>query len=495
MAAVLGRAWLCRALGNTGRSLRTGGQGAFAFLQNDGIHRVTRSLASYYGHNSALGKILGVTKQETEDVSGQYPPAVAVTKAEQDNLLLHQPDQPENSRVLRVAIIGAPNAGKSTLSNQLLGRKVFPVSSKVHTTRCRAQGVITDGATQIILLDTPGLVPAVKAKRHNLEKSLLDDPWHSVKEADLVLVLVDISDHWTRNKLHTELLKCLSKYPHLPAVLVLNKVDLLKNKGLLLELTARLTEGVVNNKKLKTKSRFNSLLQQNTLSKNVSEKGRTGSKKCWGGELPIETGACDRTFVMHKKTPSAHSQGDSELPHAEVPTDHVSGSRQQPEDTETEWHQGSAGQYGDSGDLKHQQGWPHFKEVFMLSAVNGEEVETLQRYLMSKAQPGSWDYHSAVVTDQSPQEICCNLIRERLLEYLPQEVPYNIVQSTELWEEGPSGELRILQNIMVARKNHARLLIGQGGQLISKIAQDVGQDLMNVFLCDVQLKLCVKVKK
>ncbi|XP_067866871.1 GTPase Era, mitochondrial [Heterodontus francisci] len=501
MAAVSGRVWLSRALSSLGRrgqrSLRTGGQTAFAFLQNDRLHRVTRSLASYYGRNSALGEILGVRKQETEDVVGQYPPAISVSRAEQDDLLVHQPDQPENSRVLRVAIIGAPNAGKSTLSNQLLGRKIFPVSSKVHTTRCRAQGVITVGATQIILLDTPGLIPAINGKRHNLEKSLLVDPWHSVKEADLVLVLVDISDHWTRNKLPTEVLKCLSKYPHLPAVLVLNKVDMLKNKGLLLELTARLTEGVVDNKKLKIKPRFNSLPQSSTLTGNVSRKDRTRSK-CEDSEPPVEARAWDSTSIMHKKIPVAHSRRDSDLPCAEVPDDHVSGSDsrvQQPECAETEWHQGAVGQHGESEDLKHRQGWPHFKEVFMLSAVNGEEVETLQRYLMSKAQPGAWDYHSAVLTNQSPQEICCNLIREQLLEYLPQEVPYNITQSTELWEEGPSGELRILQNITVARKNHARLLIGQGGQLIGKIARDVGQELMNIFLCEVQLKLCVKVKK
>ncbi|XP_078080748.1 GTPase Era, mitochondrial [Mustelus asterias] len=485
MAAALGRAWLCTVLGNSSRRPGISRQAAFAFLQSDRIHTVTRSLASHYGRSSALGKILGVTKQETDDLGRQYPPAVSVSKDEQYDLLLHQPDQPENSRVLRVAIIGAPNAGKSTLSNQLLGRKVFPVSSKVHTTRCRARGVITDGATQIILLDTPGLIPVVKAKRHNLEKSLLEDPWHSVKEADLVLVLVDISDHWTRNRLHIEILRCLSKYPHLPAVLVLNKVDLLKHKGLLLELTARLTEGVVNNKKLKIKPRFSSLLG----------KGRTGSKDRGDGETPMETGVWDAASVMRKITPTEHLQGDSELPHTQVSTDRVSDSDcsvQQPEATEREWHQGLTGQ---CGDLKHREGWPHFKEVFMLSAVNGEELETLQCYLMSKAQPGSWDYHSAVVTDQSPQEICCNLIRERLLEHLPQEVPYNIIQSTELWEEGPSGELRILQNITVARKNHARLIIGQGGQLIGKIARDVGQDLMNIFLCDVQLKLCVKVKK
>ncbi|XP_060703913.1 GTPase Era, mitochondrial [Hemiscyllium ocellatum] len=491
MARILGKAWLSVVC--VGRGPCTARRAAFAFLQTDWLPRVTRSLASHQGRTSALRSIYGVPKQETEDVVGEYPPAVAVSKAEQDDLLLLQPDQPGNPRVLRVAIIGAPNAGKSTLSNQLLRRKVFPVSSKVHTTRCRAQGVITDGETQIILLDTPGIVPAIKGKRHNLETSLLVDPWHSVKEADLVLVLVDIADHWTRSKLHTELLKCLTTYSHVPAVLVLNKVDGLKDKGLLLELTAKLTEGFVNNKKLKVKSKFNSSLKQNAQTGNLSGKGRTGRKECG---TAVESGAMDNTSVTHKRAPTGYRQRNLEVPHTDQSLDHLcdgESSSQQSADPEPSEQEKPLAER--CRDLKNQQGWPHFTEVFMLSAINGEEVETLQRYLISQAKPGSWDYHSAVLTDQSPQEICRNLIRERLLEYLPQEVPYNITQSTELWEEGPSGELRILQNITVAKKNHAKLLIGQGGQLIGKIAQDVGQDLMNVFLCDVQLKLCVKAKK
>lgn len=83
---------------------------------------------------------------------------------EQDLLLVHHPDMPENPRVLRVVLLGAPNAGKSTLSNQLLGRKVFPVSKKVHTTRCQALGVITEKETQVILLDTPGIISPGKQK-------------------------------------------------------------------------------------------------------------------------------------------------------------------------------------------------------------------------------------------------------------------------------------------------------------------------------------------
>uniref|UniRef100_A0A4W3IRC5 GTPase Era, mitochondrial n=1 Tax=Callorhinchus milii TaxID=7868 RepID=A0A4W3IRC5_CALMI len=365
------------------------------FLQIE-VRRIARLPVRCCASKSALENIL------THSSASCVTYKLVCVSVEQELLLVHQPDQPEKPRVLRVAIIGSPNAGKSTLSNQLLGRKIFPVSSKVHTTRCQAQGVITEGEIQIVLLDTPGLTTAAKGKRHNLEKSLLVDPWDSVKEANLVLVLVDVSDHWNRYNLSLEVLKCLSQNSHVPAVLVLNKVDLLKSKGLLLDLTIELTEGMVNGKKLKIKG-------------------------------------------------NQH--------------------------------------------LKHKQGWPHFREVFMLSAVDGDEVETLKHYLLSQAQPGPWDYHSTVLTDQSPQQLCINLIREKLLEILPQEVPYSITQSTEMWEEGPSGELRILQNLTVVKKNHAKMLIGTGGQVIGKVAREAGQDLMNIFLCDVHLKLCVKVKK
>lgn len=112
-----------------------------------------------------------------------------------------------------------------------------------------------------------------------------------------------------------------------------------------------------------------------------------------------------------------------------------------------------------------------------------------------QAKPGPWEFHSEVLTSQSPQEICTNTIREKLLEYLPEEVPYTVEQKTEVWEEGPSGELVILQNLLVQKETHVKMLIGQQGQLISKIAYEAGHDLMNAFLCDVRLKLCVKLKK
>ncbi|XP_042647756.1 GTPase Era, mitochondrial isoform X2 [Tyto alba] len=422
------------------------------------------------GSSSALGSILGIPAEQPSDAPGQHPPPVATDKKEQDRLLKHRPDQPQNPKVLRIAIIGAPNAGKSTLCNQLLGRKVFPVSKKVHTTRCKARGVVTYEDTQLIILDTPGLTNPFKVKRHKLDQAMLTDPWDSMKHADLVLVLVDVSDHWTRNSLSREVLKCLSQFPQIPSVLVLNKVDLLKNKFLLLGLVTELTEGIVNGKKLDGRSAF--------------EHDSSSSAKS-----PLQL---TRASPPENGFPGSHCLQETDRAQEGSSMDSSSGTRASESSLVTEAAQGP--KHYEPRDLKNMKGWPCFQEIFMLAARRGEEVDTLKRYLLMQAKPGPWEFHSGVLTSQSPQQICDNIIREKILEYLPLEVPYGVIQVTEMWEEGPSGELLIVQNLLVPRNSHKLMLIGRGGKVISRIAQEAGQDLMNVFLCDVRLKLRVDVK-
>ncbi|KAJ6657340.1 hypothetical protein lerEdw1_002707 [Lerista edwardsae] len=388
-----------------------------------------------FGNDSALHYILGISGEETKCKVGQHPPPVSAFKEEQDNLLGHQPDQPENPKVLRIAVIGAPNAGKSTLSNQLLGRKV--------------------------ILDTPGLTTSAKAKRHNLEKSLLYDPLESLKSADLggdmTSLLASLIAHaaWHPLLLHL-----------LTSVLVLNKVDLLKKKALLLDLVTELTEGVVDGKKLNIMSVLKSVPASNSPSEDAQVSVTPESTIATPGGLQV---LCES---------QAGSPLDAEASRVPKGVGLISAKE-------------------NTGKQKRRarKGWPHFQEIFMLAAVNGEEVETLKRYLLMQAKPGPWEFHSEVLTSQSPQEICDNVIREKLLEYLPEEVPYTVVQRTEAWEEGPGGELVILQNLLVQKETHMKMLIGQHGQLISKIASEAGHDLMDAFLCDVRLKLCVKLKK
>lgn len=87
------------------------------------------------------------------------------------------------------AILGAPNAGKSTLVNQLVGQKVSIVSRKVQTTRMRVRGIAVHGQSQVVLVDTPGIF----APRRRLDRAMVEAAWGSAADADAILVLVDAS--------------------------------------------------------------------------------------------------------------------------------------------------------------------------------------------------------------------------------------------------------------------------------------------------------------
>nr|XP_015223042.1 PREDICTED: GTPase Era, mitochondrial [Lepisosteus oculatus] len=441
------------------------------FLKSESARQtVVRLPVCCFGTETALDSLVGVKAGESDDGLCHRVPSVSPSNAEHRSLLINRPNQPVNPKVLRVAVIGAPNAGKSTLSNQLLGRKVFPVSQKVHTTRSSAQGIITDNDTQLILLDTPGLTTPSKVKKHQLEQSLLVDPWDSVQEANLVLVLVDVSDHWTRSKLSFEVLKCLASNPHIPSVLVLNKVDLLKNKSMLLDIATELTGGTVNGRKL----RIRSVLKPETGKRDsvkVEPRGQTANAEIGAPEpedREVETSASEGPAGPGQAAAENVRLGDA--PKGELSNDDLSS-------------------------LRSRHGWPHFRDVFMLSAIEQGEVETLKRYLVLGAKPGPWQYHSDVLTDQSPEEICGNAVREKLLEYLPQEVPYNISQTIEMWEEGESGELKIYLKMYVKKESHMKMVIGHRGQVINRIAREAAEDLKHIFLCEVKMRISIKVKK
>jgi GTP-binding protein Era len=91
------------------------------------------------------------------------------------------------SRCGFVALLGAPNAGKSTLMNRLMGTKVSIVTPKVQTTRTRVVGVMTHGAAQLVFVDTPGIF----APRRRLEKAMVSAAWAGAADADLLVLLVD----------------------------------------------------------------------------------------------------------------------------------------------------------------------------------------------------------------------------------------------------------------------------------------------------------------
>ena len=128
-----------------------------------------------------------------------------------------------------VTLIGAPNAGKSTLMNQLVGTKVSIVSAKVQTTRARITGILSDPTSQIIFIDTPGVFTGPKRK---LEKTMVEAAWEEVQGGDVKLVLVDAAKKGAEDQ--NDLLERLkAEGGSGPVALVLNKTDLIAPAKLL----------------------------------------------------------------------------------------------------------------------------------------------------------------------------------------------------------------------------------------------------------------------
>jgi GTP-binding protein Era len=135
-----------------------------------------------------------------------------------------------------VAVIGAPNAGKSTLVNALVGQKVAIVSPKAQTTRSRLMGIAIAGESQILLVDTPGIFEP----RRRLDRAMVAAAWTGAHDADLILLVIDAAATMTGDV--ERIIASLAERQH-PLFLVLNKIDLVKKPQLLAlaaDLTARL---------------------------------------------------------------------------------------------------------------------------------------------------------------------------------------------------------------------------------------------------------------
>ncbi len=138
------------------------------------------------------------------------------------------PLEPDNGQMRAgfVALIGAPNAGKSTLINKLVGTKVSIVSHKVQTTRTVIRGIAMRGESQIIFADTPGIFQP----RRRLDRAMVDAAWGGAKDADIVCVLID-AERGIRGDAE-RILDGLDQV-RLPKILLLNKIDRVPREKLL----------------------------------------------------------------------------------------------------------------------------------------------------------------------------------------------------------------------------------------------------------------------
>jgi GTP-binding protein Era len=142
-----------------------------------------------------------------------------------------------NRRCGFVAVIGAPNAGKSTLVNSLVGAKVAIVSHKVQTTRAPVRGIATDGDSQLVFIDTPGLFEP----KRRIERAMVDAAWGGAHDADIIVLVADAA-----RGLDADQEGILDKLKDTRAarIAVLNKVDRVEEKAQLLTLAQALEQRV-----------------------------------------------------------------------------------------------------------------------------------------------------------------------------------------------------------------------------------------------------------
>lgn len=136
-----------------------------------------------------------------------------------------------------IAIIGAPNAGKSTLVNALVGAKVSIVSHKVQTTRVPVRGIAIDGPSQLVFIDTPGIFQP----KRRLDRAMVDAAWGGAHDADVVALMVDAA-----KGMDEDVKRILGRLADtkLPKLLILNKVDRVTDKDWMLPLVKQLTERI-----------------------------------------------------------------------------------------------------------------------------------------------------------------------------------------------------------------------------------------------------------
>ncbi|QQD22118.1 GTPase Era [Venatoribacter cucullus] len=271
-----------------------------------------------------------------------------------------------------VAIVGRPNVGKSTLLNRILGQKLSITSRKPQTTRHQILGIKTEDDQQVIYVDTPGIH---KLQDKAINRYMNKAATTAVKDVDLILMLIDRM-RWTDED---EMVLNTIKGQRAPVVLVVNKVDFVKEKDELLP---------------------------------------------WLEEVS----------------------------------------------------------------KKH-----NFEQIIPLSAKTGHNVDRLEHLIESYLPESQHFFPEDQITDRSSRFLAAELVREKIMRQLGDELPYAMtVEIEEFVHNGTLIDISAL--ILVERATQKAIVIGDGGSRIKQIGQDARKDMEVMFDCKVMLKLWVKVK-
>ena len=285
---------------------------------------------------------------------------------------MNKSSESKHTRCGFIAIVGRPNVGKSTLLNHLLRQKVSITSRKPQTTRHRILGINSDAEHQCIYVDTPGL--------HSNQKKALNKVMNNtvisvINDVDLILFLIEKTNF---NEGDQRVLELLSK-THTPVLLLINKIDLVKDK-------------------------------------------------------------------------------ESLLPHIDA--------------------------------LSKQQ---DFNEIVPVSALGGHNLGKIEELVKSYLPRREFLFPEDQVTDRSSRFLAAELIREKVIRQLGDELPYEVTVEIENFEQQES-ILHIHGLILVDKPGQKKILVGKDGERLKRIGSSAREDMETVFETKVMLNLWVKVK-
>jgi len=270
------------------------------------------------------------------------------------------------------AIIGRPNVGKSTLMNQIIGQKIAITSNKPQTTRNKIQTVYTSEEGQIVFVDTPG----IHKSKNKLGDYMVNVAWHSLKDVDIVLWLVEPSTFIGAGDRH--IIEELKKN-NTATILVINKTDTIKREDVL------------------------------------------------------------KVIDMYRK------------------------------------------EY-------------EFKEIIPVSALKGDNIEVLLKCIMTYLPYGAPFYDEDTVTDQPERQIVAELIREKVLKCLDDEIPHGVAVAIDSMKFEKK-ICKIDATIVCEKDSHKGIIIGKQGAMLKKIGSMARYDIEEMLEMKVFLQLWVKVKK
>lgn len=370
-------------------------------------------------------------------------------------------------RLLKVAIIGAPNAGKSTLLNRLVNNEISCVSNKVHTTRHNILGVHTENDAQLEFFDSPGIITRQHLLKHRLEDTLYKDPEKAVHKCDIIAVVVDAGNIRDRKRLNKGLLQLLREHSDKQSLLILNKVDLIKEKRQLLDITTRLTQGCIEGKcRFPKKSLFKMSYEE---LKNLNLIGNLG---------------------LREKDPSI----EPVYKHVINLNENETGKRDELEEEKRRFKNyiGISESFEDPDII----GYRDFSEIFSISAYNNEGVDEIRKYMLDLAKPVEmWPHGPDYVTNQSTKEIVLGIVRGKVMDHGKHSSPYVVRYKFFKCDYDDMGSLHVNLTVMCPQKYMVGQLIGERGVNIYRII-DESRDLISRTLgCDVELNVQVLAKE